>query len=165
MPRPGVENDKADDVKGGDRRLVDINPPNPPPKGGLIGDRGTGFDGIKSVPSLRLAALTGVRLPADGERFHRDLSAEGAVLGRKDGFLNLGNTIIGRAAFSEPGNVGVLVDGGFLGAVVIVGLSGCRGDFIVKGAEDSSLVPLLPKDCVEDHGAVPVGLCVPTGIG
>jgi hypothetical protein len=60
----------------------------------------------------------------------------------------------------------VLVDGGFLGAAVIVGgLSGCRGDFIVKGAEDSSLVPLLPKECVEDHGAGPAGFCVPTEIG
>ena len=67
MTRPGVTNDMADDMRGGDRRLGDTNPP---AKGGLIGDRGTGFDGIKSVPSLRLAALTVVRVLADGERFH-----------------------------------------------------------------------------------------------
>jgi hypothetical protein len=67
MPRPGVENDMTEDVRGGDRRLGDTNPP---AKGGLIGDRGTGLEGIKSVPSLPLAALTGVRLLADGERFH-----------------------------------------------------------------------------------------------
>lgn len=67
MPRPGVENDMANEVRGGDRRLGDTNPPT---KGGLIGDRGTGFDGIKRVPSLPLAALTGMRLLADGERFH-----------------------------------------------------------------------------------------------
>ena len=147
LNRLGVENDMADDVKGGDRRLGETKPP---AKGGLIGDRGTGLDGMKSVPSLPLAALTAVRLLVDVERFRQGIAPPGAVLGRNEDVFDLGNSITGRAAICacrEPEKVKALVDGDFLNAVAFAGgLCGCFGCFIVKGAEDSSLVAMLSKD-------------------
>lgn len=82
----------------------------------------------------------------------------------------MGNRIIGKAATCaciEPENAKVSVDEDFLNAVVLVGglLPSCRSGFMVKGAEDSSLVAVLSTECVEDHGAFPAGLCVPTGMG
>lgn len=124
---------------------------------------------MKSVPSLPLAALTGVRLFDDGERFRWGNAPDGAVLGRNEGFFHMGNRITGKAAIwacREPEEAKVLVDEDFLNTVVFVGgLPGCRNGFIVKGAEDSSLVAVLSKECVEDHGAFPASLCVLTGVG
>lgn len=179
--RPGVENDMGDDVRRGDsrlgddvrrgdRRLGDTIPVTiPPGKGGLIGDRGTGFDGMKSLPSLPLADLTGTRLLVDRERFRWGIVPEGAVLGRNEGDFNFGNRTTARetiCACREPENTETLVDEVLLDAAVFGrGLSGCRRGFIVKWPEDSSLVPVLSTEWFEDHGACLTGPRVSTGMG
>jgi hypothetical protein len=150
-----------DIARGGERRPGDIGPP---AEGRLTGDRGIGCEGMKSVPWLPLEALTEVKLLFDGARFRCPV---GAVLGRK-GVFNLGSRITERAeicACRESANAETLVGGDFLSAVMPAGrLSGCRG-LIDKGAEDSSLVPMLSKECVEDNGADPTGSRVTTGLG
>jgi hypothetical protein len=162
--KPGVEGDMADDTSGGDKRPDDTDLL---AKGAFMGDRGIGCEGMKSVPSPPLTALMSVvRLPLDGARLRRGIAPVGAVLGRKEGVFNLGNRITARPAICACKDSEVLVGGEFLNAVAFAGeLFGGRKGFIDKGAEDSSLVAVLSKDCVEDHAADPTGFWGVIGMG